>query len=184
MPNYRVMIDIGHGFRPDDQAWDSGALNREAGLQEFDLNGIAALACMERLQVLGVYTALVPFGLELVDRGRMARDFDVFVSIHHNASVNRNAQGTEVAYHKTRSLPADQALGLWTSKTLAEALGIRDRGIVPMNLAVLRGARETNVKAAVLTEGFFMDVPTADLRKLARREGVALARAIWTWLKK
>lgn len=181
---HRVLIDIGHGPydepRGDRPPYDPGALS-PTGWSEFQVNMVTAIALQERLDALGHHAAFVPFGLQLHERGMMARDFDVFVSVHHNALDGRT-QGTEVAVHRTRATEADKQLGLAIAKSVSEAIGTRNRGIVPLGLAVLSGARKTNVRAAVLTEGFFVDVPGVPLVELARREGLAIAGAIHAWL--
>lgn len=184
MHQNRILIDIGHGPydepRGDRPPYDPGALS-PTGWSEFQVNMVTSIALQERLQLLGHHAAFVPFGLGLYDRGRMATGFDVFVSIHHNA-LNGRTQGTEVAVDRRYALPADRELGLAIAKSVSEALGTRNRGLVELALAALSGARKTNVRAAILTEGFFVDMPGVPLVDLARREGVAMASAINTWL--
>lgn len=179
-----VLLDIGHGpyDQPHDKRppYDPGALS-PTGWTEFQVNMITAIAAQERLQTFGHHAAFVPFGLGLVERGMMARDFDVFVSIHHNA-LNGRTQGTEVAVRTDRALDADDELAASIAKSVSGVLGTKNRGVLPLRLAVLSGARKTNVRAAVLTEGFFMDVPGINLVDWARREGVAIAASIHAFL--
>lgn len=187
MPGSRqhaILIDIGHGLydEPTDKRhpYDPGGLS-PIGWQEFQVNMITAIAAQERLQTLNHHAAFVPFGLGLYERGLMARDFDVFVSIHHNA-LNGRAQGTEVAVHAVHATQADRALGLAIAKLVSAALGTKNRGLVDLRLAALSGARKTNVRAAVLTEGFFIDVDGVNLVDWARKEGIAIASAVHAWL--
>ena len=160
--------------------YDPGVVS-PIGWQEFQVNAITAIAVVERLHMLGHAATFVPYGLALAQRGNMARDFDVFLSIHHNAA-NETAQGSEAVVHSVLALDPDRDLAARIAKSVSEALGIRDRGVKQLSLAVLSGARKTNVGAAVLTEGFFMDVPGINLVDWARREGIAIARAVHGFL--
>lgn len=182
MTQKRVLIDVGHGYYdapPEGHpTWDNGALGQD-GLTEFQVNMLTATVVQQTLQLSGHYAAFVPFGLQLFQRGAFARDFDVFLSIHHNASETKRAQGAEVCVHRSLGNDADTALAFAIAKRVAGALGIKDRGVAPANLAVLRGARSTNVKVALLTEGFFLDSITAtQARDWARPEGLAIAGAV------
>ena len=183
----RIIIDIGHGLYEgllaSDRRFDPGAVSKLTEPSEFDLNLYTAVALQERLQSLGHFAAFVPFGLELLSRGRMAKDFDVFLSIHHNASEERTAQGSECCVHDVHSRPADLELGIRIAESVAGALGIPDRGIVRRRLAVLSGARKTNVKAAVLVEGFFMDTPGLPYGVWPIVEGRAIAAAVHAFLQ-
>ena len=186
MTSNRVLIDIGHGQydepRGDRPAYDPGAVS-PTGWAEFQVNLVTAVAMQERLQTLGHFTSFVPFGLQLFARGLYAKDFDVFVSIHHNAMAGKS-QGTEVAVHAKTGTDDDRDLAAGIAKTVSSALGIKNRGVIDLRLAVLSGARKTAVRAAVLTEGFFIDVPGIDLVGLARLEGQAMAAAVNDWLRR
>ena len=72
------------------------------------------------------------------------------------------------------------------SAEIAAELGIRDRiagGRNPrQRLGVLSGAEDTNVRAAVLAEIYFIHVPVPDVVDWSTRGGQALGRAIVDWL--
>lgn len=178
-----ILVDIGHGLYDGvagKPPYDPGVVS-PIGWQEYQVNMVTAIALVERLHMFGHAATFVPFGLSLEQRGLMARDFDVFLSIHHNAA-NETAQGSEAVVHSVLALEPDRDLATRIAKTVSEVLGIRCRGIKELKLAVLSGARKTNVRAAVLTEGFFVDVPGINLVDWARREGVAIARAVHGFL--
>lgn len=179
-----VLIDVGHGPRPASDpkgTYDPGMTTWD-GWHEAHVNLVTAYALRDTLVGFGHRADLTPFGLSLADRGRRAAAYDVFISIHHNA-FNRRSQGTEVAVHRVHATDADRDLAATLSKIVSETLAIEDRGVIPLGLAVLSAARQTRVKACVLSEGFFADVDGVPIFEWAQREGVALARGIDAWCK-
>lgn len=184
-----VVIDVGHGFydaHGDAKDFlDSGAVVLSGGqqIQEFHLNMVSAIACQTALMTRGHHAVFIPFGLTLEGRGASARNADVFLAIHHNASKEHGAQGSEVCVQSWTATQADLALGRRVSKSVAESLGIPDRGIVSLDLGVLRAARKTNVKAAILTEAFFMDSAGLAGWSMARQSGMAIAEELDRWFK-
>jgi len=180
----RVIIDVGHGWYAETAAergrFDPGVV-LPCGTNEFMLNAAAAAVVMSDLLGRGHRVEFVQQGLPLYERGRSGAGFDVFLSIHHNA-LNGRAQGAEVCVHDERALDPDLKLAASIAKWVSAELKISDRGINRRGLAVLSGARKANARAAVLTEGFFMDAPGVDLFGWAKREGAAIAMAVHTWL--
>lgn len=178
----RFLIDIGHGFydtRPESR-FDLGAVAPN-GTTEFSLNVLTGTALLTRLQMLGQFAAFVPYGLERFARGIYASGYDCLVSVHHNASKAHFGQGAEACIlEKSPHVDRSTQLALTITKSIAQGLQIPNRGPRPANLEILRAAAKTNVKAAVLTEGFFIDagLDEAKMRDLARREGYLIADAL------
>jgi N-acetylmuramoyl-L-alanine amidase len=110
----------------------------------------------------------------------------VFCSIHHN-SASGSAQGAEVLVHDRKADPEDLILSKIMSAEIASELGIRDRiarGRNPrQRLGVLSGAEDTDVRAAVLAELYFIHVRVPDVIDWSTRGGQAVGRAILDWLR-
>lgn len=137
-----IVIDAGHGGR------DPGATGTKHE-KEFALT--MALKLEKRLQgsdVAAVLTRQKDVYLELSRRAQIANNLkaDAFISIHANAS-NGSASGTETLYTRPDSKPFAEVL----QKHLAQATGLRDRGVKEKNLAV---TRETKMPAALIEVGF------------------------------
>lgn len=189
-PIYRgrgVMLEIGHG---PGTRFDPGAI-APTGETEYNLNVIAANAAREEIVAAGVPCTIIDTPQanlqDLYNIGRQAGGFDVFCSVHHNAfdgPGGRNPQGAEVLVHRTKADAADRRLASVMSKAMATELGIRDRGVKDnINLLVLSGAEDTNVRAAVLAELYFLDAPISDRRNWSQRGGKAMGESIVRWLK-
>jgi N-acetylmuramoyl-L-alanine amidase len=189
-PIYRgrgVMLEIGHG---PGTRFDPGAI-APTGETEYNLNVIAANAAREEIVAAGVPCTIIDTpqaNLQgLYNIGRQAGGFDVFCSVHHNAfdgPGGRNPQGSEVLVHRTKADAADRRLASLMSKSMATELGIRDRGVKDnINLLVLSGAEDTNVRAAVLAELYFLDAPISNRRGWSQRGGKAMGESIVQWLK-
>lgn len=180
-----VLLEIGHG---PGTTFDPGAVAAD-GTTEHTLNIIAANAAQKTIAQTGVPCTVIdtPQG-SLHGIGRQAKDFDVFCSVHHNA-FNQIVQGSEALVHKTKHDAPDRELASMIAKAVSTELGITLRrpstgGVnADRNLAVLSGAEDTNVRASVLAEVYFMDVPSIpDKQNWSERGGQAIGRAILDWL--
>lgn len=115
----------------------------------------------------------------------IAQGGDVLVSFHHNALNGRwgTHGGVETFVMTPLSAnPASLSLARLVHPEVVKAMGLRDRGIKPMNLHMLR---ETNIPS-ILVEGGFMDSLTdidalRDDAKL-KAQGEAIARGVATFL--
>ncbi len=179
-----VLLEIGHGTLPSG-AFDPGAVGVNSR-NEYELNRIAAGAAKTVIQRAGVPCDVTDVVASLYRIGRRAAGYDVFCSIHHN-SASRRAQGTEVLVHNRKADPPDLMLSRMMSAEIASELGIRDRiagGRNPRQaLGVLSGAEDTDVRAAVLAEIYFIHVPVPDVIDWSTRGGQAVGRAILDWLR-
>ncbi|MDJ0677517.1 MAG: N-acetylmuramoyl-L-alanine amidase [Calothrix sp. MO_167.B42] len=189
-PIYRgrgVMLEIGHG---PGTRFDPGAI-APTGDTEYSLNVIAANAAREVITAAGVPCVVIDtpqVSLRyLYSIGRQAGDFDVFCSVHHNAfdgPGGRDPQGSEVLVHRSKADAPDRRLAALMSRAMATELGIRNRGVKDnINLLVLSGAEDTNVRAAVLAELYFLDAPVSNRQEWSERGGRAMGESIVQWLK-
>ncbi len=178
----RVLLEIGHG---PGVPFDPGAIAYDGRTTEHSLNVIAANTAREVLAAAGIACTVIdtPQG-SLYDIGLKASGFDVFCSIHHNAA-NSRAQGTEAFSHATKGSQRDRNLAALISAELSRELGLTDRGEKRAKLGVLSGAEDTNARAAVLAEVYFIDdaVRRPPLTDFSTRGGQAIGRAILKWLK-
>lgn len=178
-----VLLEIGHGTHPSG-GFDPGAVGVNSK-NEYELNKIAATAAQRVIRRAGVPCDVTDVVASLYRIGQRANGYDVFCSIHHNSAA-RSAQGAEVLVHDRKADPEDLALSKTMSAEIAAELGIRDRiagGRNPrQRLGVLSGAEDTNVRAAVLAEIYFIHVPVTDVNDWSIRGGQAVGRAILNWL--
>ena len=148
----KIFIDPGHGGA------DPGAVNTSLGLRESNINLDTALILGPMLQAQGHtirYSRTTDTAVSLSERARMANAWgaDLFISIHCNAVDNPAAHGTETIFFR-RQTRAEQ-LAKDIQEALVAANGLRNRGVKPMNLAVLRLTR----MPAALVELAFISNP-------------------------
>ncbi|MNP12123.1 N-acetylmuramoyl-L-alanine amidase LytC precursor [compost metagenome] len=141
-----IVIDAGHGGK------DSGAKGTTGTLEKnFALTMAKKLA--DRLkgsEVTAVLTRQNDTFIELDFRAKIANSLkaDAFISIHANSTGTQgSASGTETFYTRTDSKKLAEVL----HKHMAQATGLKDRGVKVGNLAV---TRETKMPAALLEVGF------------------------------
>jgi len=194
LTGHRVMLEIGHG---PGVPFDPGAIAHDNKTTEHELNVIAANAARKVLVAAGVDCIVIdtPQG-RLYDIGLKASGFDVFCSVHHNALTKgqNKAQRSEAFSHATKGGKPDQELASMISAEMSKTLGLLDGGARQARLGILSGAEDTNVRAAVLAEVYFIDFvggtvggtsfPKPDLKNYSTRGGEAIGRAIVDWLKK
>ena len=181
--------NAGHG--PGPRGFEKGARGLGAADEtEYDLNWITAQEARREIHAAGIPCLITDFGgntfqNDLFEIGLTAAGFDVFCSIHHN-SAERPAQGSEVFVHSTKGDSLDIDLAKQISDAIASELDIDDRIARGRNIRqafrVLSGAKETDVRAAVLAEIYFIHVPVADRKDWSKRGGKALGRSIANWL--
>jgi N-acetylmuramoyl-L-alanine amidase len=190
---HRVMLEIGHG---PGVPFDPGAIAHDNKTTEHELNIIAANAARNVLVAAGVDCTVIDTPGSLRILGLKASGFDVFCSVHHNALTRgqNKAQRSEAFSHATKGDKPDQELASMISAEMSKTLGLIDGGAKQANLGVLSGAEDTNVRAAVLAEVYFIDFvggtvkgksfPKPDLKTSSSHGGEAIGRAIVDWLKK
>ncbi|WP_055436657.1 N-acetylmuramoyl-L-alanine amidase family protein [Lacinutrix algicola] len=175
--NRIVIIDPGHG------GIDSGAVSIN-NTKEKDI----VLSIASKILVLNNTVLKNPLELYLTrytdtlvslgDRTKLAKKLkaDVFISIHCNQAINRNAAGTEVYIHPKSEVQAEESayLGFTIQKGLADLLGIKNRGLKYVDFQVLRDSRKGS--ATVLLElGFLSQTDEAIyLSKEKSHEAIAL----------
>ncbi len=96
--------------------------------------------------------------LGLAARAHVARDNHAaaFVSIHFNASVPHNAQGTETWIHTSHST-ASNRLATRVQASTQDATGLNDRGVKAGGFGVINPSSHWSGTAACLVEISFMD---------------------------
>lgn len=190
---HRVMLEIGHG---PGVPFDPGAIAHDNRTTEHELNIIAANAARNVLVAAGVDCTVIDTPGSLHSLGLKASGFDVFCSVHHNAlrKGQNQAQRSEAFSHATKGGKPDQELARMISAEMSKTLGLPNGGAKQARLGVLSGAEDTNVRAAVLAEVYFIDFvggtvggksfPKPDLKTSSTRGGEAIGRAIVDWLEK
>lgn len=140
----RIVVDAGHGGK------DMGA-NRQ-GVNEKDLNLSLALMLKDALTAKGfkVYmTRSTDIFLPLPQITAITNQVhpDLFISIHHNASVNTAQHGIETYYYTPQSIP----LARKVHQREIGSLGIRDGGVKHARFYVIH---HTDVPAILCEVGY------------------------------
>lgn len=163
----RIVVDAGHGGK------DMGA-NR-SGVMEKDLNLSLALMLRDALVAKGfkVYmTRSTDVFLPLPQISAITNEVhpDLFISIHHNASVNPALSGLETYYYTPQSI----ALARRVHAREINAVGVRDGGVKQARFYVIH---HTDVPA-ILCEVGYVSNPSEldDLQTMDRK--LKTARAI------
>jgi N-acetylmuramoyl-L-alanine amidase len=123
LKGFTVCLDPGHGM--SDGETDPTYKRGPTGVREDDINLRVALLLRRLLADAGVNVIMTREAdvlLELRDRVRIANESgaDLFISIHHNAVDNPNANYTSVWYHREVD---DAAVALDVGKYIAHRLG-------------------------------------------------------------
>lgn len=153
-----IVIDPGHGGSQD------GTKNEELGILEKDMTLDVSLRLAEHLEREGYKVVLTRYDDRLVgldDRAKMANGLkaDLFVSVHFNAALNKEAQGLEtymltpagqpssssskvagdaIAYPGNRFDIDNFELACRIQKSLLDKLGREDRGVKKARFRVLK----------------------------------------------
>lgn len=133
----RIVVDAGHGGE------DTGALGRETGVTEAELNLQVAVLAAELFRAGGAdvlmtrETADVDYSGEgetqkMKDMNRraemvLAHDAQIFVSIHMNSFEDRSVEGAQVFFQKGRA--AGEELARHIQEALNEGLPSKDRRV-------------------------------------------------------
>ena len=151
-----IIIDAGHGGK------DAGANSKKEGYEEKELTLQTAFLIADQLKQLGYTTIMTRKQdnyIPLEARAEIANavDADLFVSIHYNYSVSKEAEGIEIFYYKEGKTPLSsrvtqsKALGLEVLKKIVKNTGAESRGVKQANFAVVR---ETKMPAILIEAGF------------------------------
>jgi len=178
-----IVVDAGHG------GIDPGARGA-SGLNEKDVVWDMAQVLTRQLRDLGaqvIESRPDDTKIPLNERVKVANDnlADIFVSIHANASTNKQINGTATYYYAPASNPLlyeqlaeRRKLAQSVQSEMIKELGLKDNGILQANFAVIR---ET-LMPSILVETAFISNPAeeallADSQFRARAAG-AIARGI------
>lgn len=151
-----IIVDAGHGGK------DAGANSKKEGYEEKELTLQTAFLIADHLKQLGYKTIMTrkqDTYVPLDTRAEIANavDADLFVSIHYNYSVSKDAQGIEIFYYKEGKTPLSsrvlqsKLLGQEVLKKIVKQTGAESRGVKQANFAVVR---ETKMPAILIEAGF------------------------------
>ena len=149
-----IVIDAGHGGK------DPGAISPN-GTQEKSVNLQVALKVQQLLESMGynvIMTRSDDTFVDLYERANIANrnNADLFVSVHHNSTINNATNGLEILYCPRGSgsgKTQDQyPLAETMSKSILSKTGGVDRGIIQRpGLVVIR---ESNMPAVLVEVGY------------------------------
>ncbi len=155
-----IVIDPGHGSIQPGGWLDPGAVG-PTGLHERVVALDISLKLARILENQGANVILTHTGstsLSLAERAQIANDNNaaMFVSIHANANVNRNINGTMTFYHNGGpNAWNNQQLARSIQSQLVKQINRQDLGIATANFSVLRNSQVP----AVLVETAFISNP-------------------------
>ncbi|MEK3798534.1 N-acetylmuramoyl-L-alanine amidase [Peribacillus sp. FSL H8-0477] len=148
-----IVLDPGHGGS------DPGA----AGKNNFEktLTLKTAKKLQSKLENAGATVIMTRTGdtkPSLTDRVEISEKHkaDVFISIHYNASTNKDANGVDTFYYKTHV--NEYQLAKCIQEEVIKATGMKSRGVKEGNFQVIR----TNKQASILVELGFISNPTEE----------------------
>lgn len=189
----RVALEVGHGPYVDRngvQGFEPGALGE--GTTEYAENLYRAGVIRTLLENFGYRVTLIDSQATLSQLGALAEDHDLCVSLHLNA-FNKKAQGSETIVG-LQATEEDARLARCIQMKTVQALNFPDRnksktgqvyGVPRQSLALWHGfAKAKNLKAACLSEAFFIDaLSDADsIRKHSHLSAEAIVRGIEAYL--
>lgn len=151
-----IVIDPGHGGR------DYGTYSKKTPkYQEKHLNLSTAFMLKGYLEQLGyevIMTRSKDVFLSLEKRSEFANEKkpELFVSLHYNSAPNKEAEGIEVYYYRSKTdwsrSSSSRKLATAINKGIINITQVKSRGVKHGDLAVIR---QTNMPA-VLVEGGFL----------------------------
>jgi N-acetylmuramoyl-L-alanine amidase len=144
-----IVLDAGHG------GLDVGAVGRDTGVQEKDVNLALTRILYNKLLATGAHVVMTrpdDRTVSLADRVALSTQdaADAFISLHHNTNENRDLSGTMTFYFREQG--ADHTLASLVQKELVQRLGLPDLGARFGDYYVLR----ENPQTAVLVETAFL----------------------------
>ena len=178
----KILFDPGHSLKKE------GALS-VFGIGEHELNLIQARAAYKALKQAGFeLTIYDPANDDLLAIGKEAKLYDAFISIHLNASSNKEANYVTCCLHEVGAKTASKSLAIKILCELVKELqipaykGPLGPGMMYLPLKVLSLAEKACKGPCVLTEAFFMSSSTwkskEELISAAERAGVSIAKAV------
>lgn len=152
--DYTIVLDPGHGGK------DPGAVSPN-GTREKDVNLSIGLKTRDKLEALKydvIMTRTDDTFVDLYERARIANrnNADIFVSIHHNSTLNNGVKGLEILYcprgQGANKVDDQYPLAQFISKGILQTTKGADRGIIQRpGLVVIR---ETNMAAVLVEVGY------------------------------
>lgn len=165
------MLIPGHSLK-----YDPGAIGA-SGTKECEINAEIAKATAERLKAAGHTVIVYQQQKRLADVAEMANASGcaLFVSIHCNSAVNKNANGTECWYYT--GCPTGKRFATQIQLEIIKAIGTRNRGT--KNSRSLYVLRKTTMPAVLIEVGFLSNKAEEKLLNAKTAEiGEAIANGI------
>lgn len=157
-----IIIDPGHGAFSEDGYYDTGAIG-PTGLLESMVNLKVALKLRELLEKEGARVILTrekeqdeksPTLEKRIENANKS-GADLFISIHQNASINQEANGSEVYYFNDNSSPLAELI----LESLHAKIGLTSRGVKKRGFAV---TKEITTMPSILVECAFISNPAEE----------------------
>ncbi len=174
-----IMLDPGHGGA------DSGAVGH-LGLKESDTNLRVARYLRMLLEHDGANVTLTretkEKTLSLSQRVALSNEAmpDLFISIHHNASLNPKPKNHTEIYYNSLDRGLSKYVGQALNDGFAEAQYAGESKMIPAGFYVLRN----NDAPAILTEGSYISIPESE-KQLRSGKGLTEEAAIlWRAIRK
>lgn len=146
-----VLINNGHSRR------NNGAFSDNGIVAEYDLNLRQAKHIAAKLDSIGIPNKIInqmDVGNNLYKTGQNAEGYDMFCSLHHNST-----DGAQYSCYMLGKNPKEgsKKFGPIVSKRIADALNLKDSGLINYPVTVSNSAEKTNCPVVVLIESYFID---------------------------
>lgn len=178
-----ICLEVGHGpFRDRNgrKGFERGA--EGPNCTEYDEVVAMSYIIEDRLKQEGHEVMVLDPQESLYWIGQQSRGADVMVSLHLNA-FNKDVQGTETLIHRAGTREDERLAGILQGE-IVKVLGLRNRGVKRNGLALLGGVPSC-VRAACLTESFFIDSckSAEEVREKSDAAAAAIANGILLYCK-
>lgn len=182
---YKVALTVGHGYF-EGGSFDSGAVAGK--ITEFELNLIQSHNIATILSQNGATVNVYVYkekhhGASLEQRGLNASGHDLHISLHHNKYQDQSIQGGEVLICGSAYTDEDKILAGAISDEMSKATGLKNRGVKPQSLGVLKSTPSNVVKC--LTEPLFISdrsLSTNDILILSDAASKGIASGVEKYL--
>ncbi|WP_157722147.1 SH3 domain-containing protein [Tumebacillus avium] len=167
-----IVLDAGHG------GFDVGAVGRQTGVFEKDLNLSLARSLYNKLVTTGAHVVLTREDdrfVTLDERVRLAEQegADLFVSLHYNTNDDAALSGSMTFYYSENG--KDHQLAVRVQQELVKSLGLPDLGARYGDYYVLR----ENQVTAILVETAFLTNPQDELKTKEAGHGEGAAEGLF-----
>ena len=122
----KIMLDPGHGAG---KTHNRGSVIGNEGDNNYHFSVVLKNELEKKGFIVGMTRSSINGNPSLQQRGQMAKGYDLFLSIHSNASSNKNVRGTEI-FPDTNPVKNWHKLAANLGSAIAKACNTNNRGVI------------------------------------------------------